>query len=127
MSFAEYKRQFNANPTVNPETGRTITVGGDKYNQLSRKYGRKSPRARRSPAGAARRSPVRRSPTRRTPTKVQRSPRTVASPNRLRKDPFEVLSDEAIEKVLYKLSEENRLLWANASPKVRAVYNNLNF
>lgn len=113
MSAAEYKRQFRANQSINPETGRSITIGGDKYNELVKKYGKaKSPK----------KSPVRKSPAKR------RSPLNRKSPVRMSRskaDLFDVLSDESIARVLHKLSEENRLLWANSSPKVRAVYNRM--
>lgn len=131
MSLAAQKRQFKADPTINPETGRTITVGGAKYNELVKKYGKtqkkrsqKTLRASRSPKTMARSSPGRRSPGRRSPlrTAALEGARRTRSPMRLAKDPFEVLSDESIMKVLPKLSPENQLLWANASPKVNAIY-----
>jgi hypothetical protein len=37
------------------------------------------------------------------------------------RDPFEVLSDEAIHKVLLKLSKEHATAWIRSSPKVRRV------
>ncbi len=108
MSFAEYKRQFKTNPSVNPETGRKITIGGDKYNKLKNKY-----------------FPEKSSPKR--TTLVKRSPRKSPrkSPRLTRKDPFEVLPEESIVRVLHNLSEENRLIWANSSAKVRDIYNRM--
>ena len=136
MSFAAYKRQFRADQSINPETGRSILVGGAKYNELMKKYGKaqkkksqKSPTKlrvtrSRSPAkmSMVRSSPARRSPLRQSPARFPAGAAGSRSPMRLAKDPFEVLSDESIMKVLPKLSAENRLLWANASPKVNAIY-----
>lgn len=114
MSFASNKRQFKSNPSINPETGRSIIIGGEKYKELQKKYS--------SPKRATR-SPKTKSPkTRSSPQRSRKSPNR--SP-RMLKDPFEVLSDESIVKVLHKLSDENRLAWANASPKVRAIYNRM--
>ncbi len=119
MSTAEYKRQFRANQSINPETGRSITIGGEKYKELVKKYGKnKSPR--RSPL-KTRKTPTKKSPLRRSPLKTQRSP--IRRTNLY--DPFEVLSDESIMRVLSKLSDKNRLLWINSSPKVKAVYNSM--
>ncbi len=117
MSFASYKREFQSNPSVNPETGRSITIGGDKYNALFKKYGK-----------GAKRSPVRKSPPRGRQVKMAPSPKSQRSPRspRLEKDPFEVLSDQSIMNVLTKLTEENRIAWARASPKVRAIYQRMN-
>jgi hypothetical protein len=121
MSVASYKREFRAHPNVNPETGRTIKVNGDTYNQLVEKYGRPTKRSptKRSPT---KRSPTKRSPTKRSPTK--RSPKkspTKRSPIS-RKDPFAVLSDESILNVLHKLNEDHRMKWVSSSPTVRRVY-----
>ena len=123
MSFAAYKRQFKADQSVNPETGRSITMGGEKYKELAKKYGVKSPaKAANATAKAATKAATKakRSPAKRSPRSPVRNVRSTL------KDPFEVLSDESIMKVLHKLSDENRLLWANASPKVRAVYSRMN-
>ena len=128
MSFAAYKRQFKADQSVNPETGRSITIGGEKYKELAKKYGVKSP------AKAKRASPAKQAPAPRSPRAAQSVAKAVATRGRspvrnirsTLKDPFEVLSDESIMKVLHKLSDENRLLWANASPKVRSIYNKMN-
>ena len=126
MSFAAYKRQFKADQSVNPETGRSITMGGEKYKELAKKYGVKSPAkaanatAKAANATAKAATKAKRSPAKRSPRSPVRNVRSTL------KDPFEVLSDESIMKVLHKLSDENRLLWANASPKVRAVYSRMN-
>jgi hypothetical protein len=105
MSSASYKRNFKSNPSVNPETGRSIKVGGDTYNKLVDKYGKPSPK--------------------KSPRKTQKSPKK--SPQRsprmsMMKDPFEVLPEESILKVLNKLNEYQRMEWANASQKVRRIY-----
>lgn len=106
MSTASYRKKFRENPSVNPETGRSIVVGGDTYNKLVDKYG-------------SRKSPVRKSPVRKSPA---RSPRKSPMRQSTMKDPFEVLSEESILKVLNKLNENHRLAWVNSSPKVRRVY-----
>lgn len=113
MSVTSYKREFKAHPNVNPETGRTIKVNGDTYNQLVEKYGRPT---KRSPI---KRSP-KKSPTKRSPKK---SPvKRTRSPLKSRKDPFAVLSDESILNVLHKLNEDHRMKWVSSSPTVRRVY-----
>lgn len=130
MSTAAYKRQFRANPTVNPETGRSITVNGDTYNKLVEKYGkptksypRKSPSKRLSPRKSPRSSPVRQRNSPMRNEMVMRSPsRSVYVRQTQMKDPFEVLSEDSILKVLYKLPEHQRLEWIAASPKVKHVY-----
>ena len=102
MSAASYKRQFKANPTVNPETGRSIKKNSETYKHLTEKYGNPSPKRRKSP--------------------VKKSPRK--SP-RKSMDPFEVLPEESIRRVLGKLSVEHQLAWANSSPKVMRIYRNM--
>lgn len=129
MSTA-YKRQFRANPTVNPETGRSITVNGDTYNKLVEKYGkptRSSPRKSPSKRMSPRKSPSRMSP-RKSPMKrmnyesIERPQRMSYVRQSQMKDPFEVLPEDSILKVLYKLPEHQRLEWIAASPKVKHVY-----
>ena len=93
---------------------------------------RKSPtKAKKSPVRHS--SPVKRpvkkhqphpaSPNRNKSPQKHRSPLRTA-PARLEnnKDLFAVLSDTSISNVLNKLSPENRLKWAQVSPKVRKVY-----
>ncbi len=109
MSTASYRKKFRENPSVNPETGRSITVGGDTYNKLVDKYG--------STKSPVRKSPARKSPVKKSPARLSRK-----SPMRQMKDPFEVLPEESILKVLHKLNENHRLAWINSSPKVRRVY-----
>lgn len=65
-------------------------------------------------------SPKRSSPRRSSP---QRSPHRYTSPQRATGDMFAALSDESILKVLHKLNPTYRQQWAEASPKVRQVYN----
>lgn len=115
MSVASYKREFRAHPNVNPETGRTIKVNGDTYNQLVEKYGRPTKRSptKRSPKKSPTKRSPKKSPTKKSPTK--RSPIS-------RKDPFAVLSDESILNVLHKLNEDYRMKWVSSSPTVRRVY-----
>lgn len=112
MSTASYRKKFRENPSVNPETGRSIVVGGETYNKLVDKY------------GSSRKSPVRKSPVRKSPARSPRkSPMRVSvRESVMMKDPFEVLSEESILKVLNKLNENHRLAWVNSSPKVRRVY-----
>src|SRR6516164_2889987 len=105
MSQSEYKklqRQFKTNPSVNPETGRKIDKNGVTYKQLVYKYGsptKRSPRVTKSPRVA--RSPL-----------AARSPRVTRSPHRQNKgDPFEVLSEESILRVLQKLNTDHRRVW----------------
>jgi len=100
--FTKLQKQFKKNPTVNPETGRKIDKNGITYHHLVKKYG--SPIKRRSP---------------------QRSPRPLKSPRsalqKTTKDPFEVLSEESILRVLQKLNEDNRQLWCSNSQRVKTV------
>jgi hypothetical protein len=102
--FNKFKKQFRQTPTVNPETGRKITKNSNTYNELVKKYG--EPIKKKSPRGI-----------KKTPRKV-RSP--VKSP-RVKSDPFDVLSDESILRVLQKLSQENRQVWCASSPRVKNV------
>lgn len=97
--FNKLKKQFRQNPTVNPETGRTISKNGSIYNHLVKKYGQ----------------PIQQSPKK---SQSVKSPRQ--SPRR-RTDPFAVLSDESILRVLQKLSPENRKIWCDNSPRVNAI------
>jgi hypothetical protein len=105
-TYETYKRKFRTNPTINPETNRTIEKNGPTYNMLVKKYG--EPIKYRSPskgrvenikanrkAASPRRSPVRKN--------VPTSP------------------EESILRVLYKLDNENQRIWCESSPKVRAV------
>lgn len=122
-TYETYKRKFRTNPTINPETNRTIEKNGPTYNMLVKKYG--EPIKYRSPskgrvenikanrkAASPRRSPVRKN--------VPTSPKKIQSPKKMN-DPFEVLSEESILRVLYKLDNENQRIWCESSPKVRAV------
>jgi len=129
MNTATYKKNFRANPSVNPETGRSIKVGGETYNQLLKKYGKASPK--KSP----KKSPTKRMSPRKSVTMTKMSPGRMSqirmSPTRINSirvenDPFEVLSEESILNVLRKLNESHRLVWIASSPKVKRVYE-LNF
>ena len=134
LSFDAAKKSFHAHPTINPDTNRKIKNGSDTYERLVAKYGEPKKRSvRRKSASPVRRSPVRRSPSpaRRAPAVPRQrsvSPRLSRASHRSpmlshvsNRDPFEVLSDEAIHKVLLKLSKEHARAWINASPKVRRV------
>lgn len=86
---------------------------------------KKSPVRKSPPRGLPARSPARKTLTRRSPVRYTRSVSRSSShsPMRMYQDPFEVLSDENILKVLHKLSPEHRMAWINSSEKVRHVYN----
>jgi hypothetical protein len=98
--FNKLKRQFRKNPTINPETGRTISENGNTYKNLVEKYG--LPTNHRSPKR----------------TKTAKSPKRSSQ---RKNDPFVVLSDESILRVLQKLSPENRQIWCQNSAHVNSV------
>lgn len=127
-SFSEYKRRFRSQPTINPETNRSIKINSDTYNSLVEKYGlpnKRSP-AKRSPA---KRSPVKRSPAKRSPVKqyaAKRSPSRLVAESRspMKKesvDMFAVLSPESIRNVFNKLSNEHKQAFLDSSAHVRNV------
>jgi hypothetical protein len=97
--FNKLKNQFRKNPTINPETGRSITKNGDTYKSLVKKYG---------------------SPNRQKRSQQRRVKSPLKSP-RLKKDAFDVLSEEAILRVLQKLNPDHRRVWCSSSSKVKAV------
>ena len=95
LSFAEKKKRFHQQPTVNPETGKHIKIGGDTYKRLVTVYG--PPQSRKSPS------------------------RIVRKPVQKEHDPFDVLTEHAILDILEKLSVDDRHRWCLSSPKVKRV------
>lgn len=116
-SFAENKRRFRSQPTINPETDRSIKVNSKTYNLLVDKYGlptKRSP-AKRSPT---KKSPVKRSPFKRSPSRLAGSRSPV---NKESVDMFAVLSPESIRNVFNKLSNEHKQAFLDSSAHVRRV------
>ena len=95
LSFAEKKKRFHQQPTVNPETGKYIKIGGVTYNKLVKLYG--PPQSRKSPS------------------------KIIRSPIKKEKDTFEFLSESSILNILEKLSNDDRHRWCLISPKVKNV------